>query len=181
MAVSDATKVRVSLVGLVLVVVAGGFTLASPRVRVAWIARGLRSEKPEVREATRKRLLELGRPTIDSVLPELVASELVEHAAPGSTFVVAELATKAAFPYSEDRYVLSSADVFGLPLVSRRADRSRGDDRVGQRRILVATPLHDIDTGRLTFYWVTDDFALDSDMEHAIVEAVRARAGERSR
>ncbi len=49
------------------------------RLYAVVLAKRLGSKEKDVRERTRKKLLELGRPAIDGVLPELVASAVAEN------------------------------------------------------------------------------------------------------
>ncbi len=69
-------KGRVALAGLLLVVVVFGVALAvTPAARVRYWAWRARSSDRGVRLAARIRLMEIGRPAIDAVFPELVAGE----------------------------------------------------------------------------------------------------------
>src|SRR5579872_654780 len=74
-----ATKGRVALLGLFLVI--GGFALALATTRGArvrlWTWR-MRSGDSETSRLARRKLIEIGRPDIDGVLPELVAREAEE-------------------------------------------------------------------------------------------------------
>ncbi len=110
-----------------LVLALGVLVLAAPfanstvqaNVEVKWLAYRMRSEDRAVREEARHRLLEIGRPSIDEVFPEVVAGE-VENAAfetPGSVFV-AEVASRRkgttefrGIPYPCITHYMTEADL----------------------------------------------------------------------
>jgi hypothetical protein len=84
--VSTPTGRRLRRAGVVLVVgalVSVGIALAQPgvRARVAahWHAAHLSSRDPMVRTQARLALLDIGRPAIDGVYPELIASEIADE------------------------------------------------------------------------------------------------------
>src|SRR5579883_2978918 len=75
--------------GVALVFLAAMVLLAvRDPLRVRWHARGLESGDPNVRAASRAALLELGRPAIDAVYPDLVAQEVSEEATVTSAVVI---------------------------------------------------------------------------------------------
>ncbi len=80
-----------------VLVLAGPFASSTVRtgVEVRWLARGLYSEDRAVREETRQRLLALGRPRIDAVFPEIVASEVAEHAQGGCLVFVGRVVRRS--------------------------------------------------------------------------------------
>ncbi|HZU97314.1 MAG TPA: hypothetical protein VFF73_11505 [Planctomycetota bacterium] len=79
---SGQLKGRVALAGLALLLAGFGFALATAvTVRVRYWEWRMGSSERGVRVLARRSLLEIGRPAIDRVLPELVAAEVCERLA----------------------------------------------------------------------------------------------------
>jgi hypothetical protein len=122
MPLTPRTKGRLAVAALVVLLAALATTVAaSPRIRVKLrilaLRRALASPNEAERHRARSALLDIGRPAIDSLLPEIIAGELLDHAGPRAVFTVAQRRTVAA-PLNTDAetYDLAPRDILERPM-----------------------------------------------------------------
>jgi hypothetical protein len=160
-------------------------------LRLAWVGRELHSTDARVRHATRLRVLEVGRPAIDGIYAELVASEIADELTGTTQETVLVVGHRWKERAQNDGFQWSFFDIDDLVAASsprldqlyRNAVRLAVDDEIGcptaqrlvktgakRELVLAGRP---VDSDRTFVLRVA--VPLDDDLAPQVLEAVRER------